>query len=166
MKSVSRFLLAVGIAITISCKPSSAIDHPFDESLIEQFQNQEGDFNLLLKMFIEDEGLFRLGDDFIRSSRRMSPVRIGEYRKLFKDLHLPNGIGGYEDKSVVWFNVSANGLSIGGSEKGFAYRTSKPELLVRNLDEYASLLRTQGGRSATAFRHIKGNWYLYFEFED
>jgi hypothetical protein len=46
---------------------------------------------------------------------------------------------------------------LNGTEKGFAYSTKELAPLVASLDNF----RTD--RPTIAYKHIKGNWYLYYE---
>jgi hypothetical protein len=117
-------------------------------------------------MFQSDKKLGRVAYDFTRPEKPgeigITEERIKEYRRFFDELKLTAGIEGYEPKDSVMFIRSTQGLSISGSSKGFAYLEKRPELLVDSLDDY----RSKDGRSFTAFRHIEGNWYLYYDYED
>lgn len=117
-------------------------------------------------MFLTDRGLGRVAYDFTRPENPgaigISRERLGAYRRLFDKLDLSAGIEGYDEKDIVWFHASTYGLSVTGSGKGYAYVKERPKLVVGNLDTYWSA----DGRSFTAFRHIEGNWYLYFDYED
>lgn len=140
--------------------------HPSDQTLLNNFQTHKSEFNQLLEMFLADKGLGRVAYSFTRPERPesigVSPDRLGEYRKLFGRLGLSEGIEGYVEKDTVWFHASAQGLSVTGSGKGYAYLTKPPPLVVDNLDNY----RSQDGKSFAAFRHIEGKWYLYLDYED
>lgn len=117
-------------------------------------------------MFLEDKGLGRVAYDFTRPERPeevgVTRERLADYRKLFGNLGLTAGVEGYDEKDMVWFHVSTYGLSVTGSSKGYAYLRERPKLVVDNLDTYWS----RDGKSFTAFRHIEGDWYLYFDYED
>ena len=140
--------------------------HPTDQSLIDNFQSHKSEFNQLLQMFRADRSLGRVAYDFTRPANPqdigISQQRLAEYRALFDQLDLSAGIEGYDEKGLVWFHVSTQGLSVTGSGKGFAYLKESPPLVVDSLDTYWS----KDGRSFTAFRHLEGNWYLYFDYED
>jgi hypothetical protein len=140
--------------------------HPSDQSLLDNFQTHKAEFNQLLQMFLADKGLGRVAYDFTRPEHPenigISSDRLQQYRKLFSRLGLSEGIEGYDEKELVWFHASAQGLSVTGSGKGYAYLTKPPPLIVESLDNYWS----KDGKSFTAFRHIEGNWYLYFDYED
>ena len=140
--------------------------HPTDQKLLAEFQSHKAQFEQLLAMFQADKKLERVAYSFTRPD---NPVEIGitreriqQYRDLFDNLKLTAGIEGLEPKDMVMFHRSTYGLSVSGSSKGFAYFLKPPQLLVDSLDGY----RSKDGRSFTAFRHIEGNWYLYYDYED
>jgi hypothetical protein len=156
-------ILSLGlIVLTNGCSSK----HPSDQSLLTNFQNHRTEFDQLLQTFLADKGLGRVAYDFTRPENPqtigISPDRLQQYRKLFGRLGLSEGIEGYDEKDLVWFHASAQGLSVTGSGKGYAYLTKPPPLVVDSLDNYWS----KDGKSFTAFRHIEGNWYLYLEYED
>ena len=92
----------------------------------------------------------------------MSQERIQDYRRLFAKLGIPRGFYAFHDPEEFIFTANTRGLSISGSAKGYAYLQKKPRLVVADLDSYWS----EDGKSFTAYQHIKGKWYLYFDFED
>lgn len=140
--------------------------HPRDRELTENFQTHKKEFEELLQLFLEDKKLGRVAYDFTRPEKPetvgVSLARIYEYRKKFDDLGLKAGIEGYDEKEIIWFHVSMQGLSVTGSGKGYAYCKKTPEIVVENLDDYWS----SNGKSFTAFKRIEGNWYLYLDYED
>lgn len=143
---------------------TEAKGHPKDDALITNFNAHRNGFESLLKMFREDTALGRVAMDFTRpknpAEAKVSPARIEEYRKRFGQLQLASGIEGYEAKDEIWFHASALGLSVTGTSKGYAYLKAKPELVAENLDEYKPPLRMG---SHVVFRHLEGNWYLYYD---
>ena len=167
------FLSTFCIAFLLNCKEK---DHPKDSELIANFQNHKDEFNQLLRIFEEDESLGRVANDFTRRNFyekafpknwdgkeiEASEERLYKYRNLFRKLNLSAGIEGYGEKNLIVFHASTQGLSVTGSSKGYAYILEEPTILTDSLDEYQS----KDGRSFTAFRHIEGNWYLYFDYED
>ncbi len=153
-------------------------EHSKDEQLIQNFQNHKAEFNQLVQMFQEDKSLGRVSYDFTRTSNffekckepngwngkeiEVSNERLYQYRKLFKNLGLSAGIEGYCEKEIIEFIASTRGLSVTGSSKGYAYLQKPPKILVDSLDNYWS----EDKKSFTAYKHIEGNWYLYFDYED
>jgi hypothetical protein len=153
---------------------------PKDDDLLGRFRQHRGELETLVRMFEADKGLGRVGRDFTRPEdpRRLgiSPERIHEYRRLcaavgasaciegydaeFDRLHNAGERGGSERKDPIWIHVAARGLSISGSSKGFMYSTASPFPVVADLD------RVSPRSSGTWVRHIQGQWYLYFDYED
>ena len=151
------------LGILTSCSSSK---HPSDQVLIENWRTHKNDFENLLQMFLTDKKLGRVAPGFTRpenpSEIGVNAARLSEYRNYFTKLDLTAGIEGYDEKNIIWFHASTQGLAVTGSGKGYAYTKNKPELLVDDLDKYWS----KDGRSFTAFKPIEGNWYLYFDYED
>jgi len=158
-----RVLAALLLLALAGCGSGS---HPSDKKLIENFQTHKAAFDQLLRMFLADKGLGRVGEDFTRpenaSSVGVNAEGLKAYRRLFERLGLKGGVEGYDEKDIVLFYASAEGLSVSGSSKGYAYCKQRPPLVVEDLDSYKS----PGDKSFTAFRHLEGNWYLFFERED
>ena len=147
------------------CGESEA-PHPKDDALIQNFEAHEADFERLLTMLRADRKLERVDDTWTRpkdpSTIGVTPKRIKAYRKLFSTLGIPRGFYAFHDPERFTLLASTRGLSVTGSDKGYAYMAQKPDLVVTNLDTYWS----EDGQSFTAYRHIKGSWYLYFDYED
>jgi hypothetical protein len=161
-----RASATLAIAIVASMIAGCSSKHPSDQVLLSQFQSHQAEFNKLLQMFLIDKRLGRVAYNFTRPENPgeigITQERLKEYRDLFDELDLSAGIEGYDEKDLVWFHASTQGLSVTGSSKGFAYLLKPPKLIVDSLDGY----RSKDGRSFTAFRHIEGNWYLYYDYED
>lgn len=144
--------------------------HPRDAQLLERFTEHRAALEQLVRMFEGDEGLGRVGPDFTRPEDPgrvgVSARRIEEYRRLCAAVGADNCIEGYDARSrlkdPIWIHVSASGLSISGSSKGFLYSTNPASEfeMVPDLD----LVSPQS--SGTWVRHIEGPWYLYFDYED
>lgn len=162
MKLISKIPFILYLIILLS----SCANHPSDEKLINNFTDNKEIFEDLIKMFLEDNELGRVGDGFTRPSDPsiigIDINRINLYYQLFKQLGIPSGIEGYGEKEKIWLIVSTAGLSISGSSKGYVYSESSPDKIVDDLDSYWS----SDKRSFTAYRKIDNNWYLFFEYED
>jgi hypothetical protein len=60
------------------------------------------------------------------------------------------------------FTTSSGGNVQHSSEKGYAYLVTAPDSLCRDLDEASKMMRPFPYSGWTGYRHIEGNWYLYF----
>lgn len=162
MKHTRRLIGLLLLLLLTGCQAQ----HPNDEALLQRFRTHRQEFEQLLHMYQVDKGLGRVAPGFTRPANPaevgVTKERIDEYRRLFIVLGLSAGIEGYGERDTVFFYASTQGLSVSGSSKGFAYLTKPPALMVDQLDGY----RSPDGRSFSAFRHIEGNWYLHFDFED
>jgi hypothetical protein len=153
--------------------------HPSDSALLSEFEANRRDLESLVLMFQHDKGLGRVGDGFTRpedpSIVGVNSARVAEYRRLCRAVGAPNCIEGYdaayeglygsprdfgEKKDPIWIHVSATGLSVSGSGKGFLYSADPPFPVVADLDGI------RPSKSGTWLRHIEGPWYLYYDYED
>jgi hypothetical protein len=163
MTRVRLLILPLLLLIVGGCGKSS---HPTDDALLQNFSKHEADFEQLLTMIRSDKKLERVDDTWTRpqdpSTIGVTAERIKSYRKLFSTLGIPRGFYAFHNPEHFTFLASAQGLSVSGSGKGYAYLVEKPGLVVTNLDKYWS----PDGRSFTAYRHLKGSWYLYLDYED
>ena len=163
MARLRYFILLLLLLVLGGCGKS---DHPKDDALISNFKRNELDFDRMVTMLREDKELERVDDTWTKpddpASIGVTKERIDSYRALFSKLGIPRGFYAFHDPERFTLLASVHGLSISGSAKGYAYLVQKPDLVVGSLDEYWS----PDGKSFTAYRHIKGNWYLYFDYED
>jgi hypothetical protein len=157
---LALLLLCLGLG---SCGTSG---HPSDAELLKNFTRNEAGFEKLLTMIRADKALQRVDDTWTRpedpASAGIGPDRIQAYRALFATLGIPRGFYAWHDPENFTFLASTSGLGISGSAKGYAYLSRTPEPVVPSLDGYQS----PDGKSFTAYRHIKGSWYLYLDHED
>ena len=162
MNAIKASLILLSLLCLCGCESS----HPKDQTLLDNFKKHERDFEKLITMLRRDKKLQRVDDTWTRPSDPqsigVSKERIREYRALFSKLSIPRGFYAFHDPERFTFIASTHGLSVSGSAKGYAYLAEKPDLVVSNLESYWS----ERGQSFTAYQHIKGNWYLYFDFED
>lgn len=151
--------------------------HPSDEKMIANFEKNTSAFETLRSMITEDcnKGLKRIGNNFTRPEDYrylgINEYRINEHKRLLHDLDIE--MGWSCDTDVVLLYATTAGLSISGSTKGYEYSKSTPQnyfkkyqgqLLspLESLDSYKPL----NPHSFTIYRHIKDNWYLFYEYED
>ena len=141
--------------------------HPSDQYLEKTFVSHEVDFNKLVEMSNVDSHVVRIAPDFTwldnnagwprpESELGFSKQRWDEYRSLFSKLGLKSGILNYQP-DLILFLASTKGLVTGGSSKGYAYSLKQPEVVVESLDH------ADFSKSRIVYKHLKGNWYLFYE---
>ena len=183
MTTLVHFIRVGVLAVAMGCSGCELIIekyHPKDADMIENFNAHREDFETLVQMLKEDRALGRVANDFTRTSNffgdckeetmecstakeiGVTEARLSEYRRLFNKLDLEKGIEGYGKKETIAFLASTKGLSVTGSTKGYWHTTVAPKTIVDDLDTYWSA----DGKSFLATRHIDGNWYLFFDYED
>jgi hypothetical protein len=158
------------LSLVIGCSLAFDTPHPSDDSLIQNFQNHEADFELLVRMAKEDSHVVRIASDFTwtdtnaawprpESELGFSAERWDEYRRLFKKLELKAGILNYQP-DLVLLTASTQGLLTGGSGKGYAYSLKEPSPIVESLDNVSF----KGSEKSMNFAYwkLKGNWYLFY----
>jgi hypothetical protein len=142
-----------------------AVKPPSDSVMIRHFDRQQAAFETLVKMAQADKALVRVDEDWTMppdtQSIGVSPRRLAAYRELLREAGTPlgfkalQGSGGYD--FYFWLRGSAISDDV---EKGFAYRPSPPTHTVQTLDR----VRGDPGQSMVVYRHIRGDWYLFYEY--
>src|SRR5258706_15795853 len=131
MRMTSRFIV---LAVTVTLLACRSSNHAPDQELINTWRDHKSEFQQLLQMFISDKGLGRVAPNFTRPENPISvgvtPERVKAYRNLCDALGLYAGIEGYDEKEIIWFHASTQGLAVSGSSKGYAHLSKTPALLV------------------------------------
>jgi hypothetical protein len=141
---------------------------PSDAVMLRHFQRHEPAFAALAEMASADKGLDRVDDSWtIPSDTRsvgVSPERLAQYRRMLGEAGTPRGFqvrrrqdGDNGINFLFWLQGSAVSDDI---DKGFAYRIVPPATVVPTLDSIQPISR----EGFIAYRHIRGNWYLFYEF--
>jgi hypothetical protein len=161
-------LLVMGIPtsfIALVWIAREAIEPPSDASMLRQFDGHEAVFDRLVGMASADKGLQRVGGNWTMPidtrSAGMSSERLEDYRRLLRDAGTPGGLQTSQGRDGFDFLLWTRGSAISDdTAKGFAYRTNPPPNIVRSLDG----IRADSRDALTAYRHIRGNWYLFYQF--
>jgi hypothetical protein len=96
-----------------------------------------------------------------RPRATLSPERWEEYRALFRETDVRNGISG--GVGSVRFLYWATGMVTGGTSKEYVYMTTEPRWpVVESLDRMP--FRPESNQPV--FRHIDGPWYLVYMWDD
>ena len=165
--------VGVSIAVTVACGLFGS--HPSDARLERVFVQRRSDFETLASMAEQEPEVVRIARDFTwlkdnaawprpDSLLGLSHERWDQYRHLFLVLGLDAGVAycGPSDAGVLLLIASAKGLMIAGSEKGYAFSRKPLECIEESLDA-----KPKGSVSGIpTFKHLDGNWYLYFMWDD
>ncbi len=144
-----------------------ALDHhddpPSDQQMLANFHQHRTTFNQLVRMAQADKGLTRIGDDWTIPDDPLSvgatPSRIAQYRKLFGVAGTTSGFGA--DAESVEFYYWGHGSAISSdTDKGYIYAKKPPTPILPSLEG----CHPNGENLTFAYRHIEGNWYLYYKY--
>ena len=127
---------------------------PSDDKMISDFHKHKQDFVALLEMYQTDPALEVHAPGM--KSEDVSGPRFKEYLDLRNGLGVLEPIGPGQDGGVE-FTTSGYGNFNGGWAKGYVYSSGPLAPLVDNISE--SEPAEEWGR---LYRHIEGDWYLYY----
>ncbi len=140
--------------------------HPTDEAMIQNFTAHKQDFQELVTMVQSDRGLRRVDDTWtdpsVPATISVTPQRIADYRRRFAVCGVRRGFYSFQSGSNIEFIATAFGLCTGGSGKGYAYLTTPPPETVPSTDTSRTVRRG----AFRVYRHIEGNWYITYDFDD
>jgi hypothetical protein len=131
-----------------------------DQEMTSHFLANEQEFERVLEMLRQDTGLTMVGKlagewpkDLVAAG--IDSDRLAQYDSLLEDL----GVLQVErrDDAIV-FTASTVGLSISGSSKGYTYSEQTPTPQVGDTALDAT------DPSGVNYHHIKGNWYIVYEW--
>lgn len=141
---------------------------PSDQRLLANFDRHEATFNALIEMLKADEGLVRVDEDWTDPKNPetigVSATRISIYRRMLKDAHVPRGFqsGVLMDEVDFFYWMIGSAIS-SDTTTGYAYRTHPPTEMRSSLDGYRPDRKNADDR-VKVYRHIRGNWYLFYEY--
>ena len=110
-----------------------------------------------------DKGLTRVGYNWTVPDEPLSigipHSRINQYRMLFGVTGTAGGF--WADAESVEFDYWGHGSAISSdTDKGYIYAKKAPTPLLPILDG----CHPTGENLTFAYRHIEGNWYLYYKY--
>ena len=154
------FVPLVAFSIIMLFSVETGCGHPSNEALARRFYAHEAEFEALVEMARQDQGMIRIAPGFTvpRDAQAFSEQRWDDYRSRFERLGIQDGIT-VSDGSVRFF-ASDIGAFLRGTSKGYIYSQQPLEPCVPDLDKYRPQDRHHHW---TVFRRLKPNWYLYFE---
>ena len=163
-------MLVLGLMACTSTGCPFTHNHPSDRDLAALFEEHRSGFDTLRRMLDDDPELLRVAWDFYgtrisRSSHKPSALlprkRWATYRELFRELQLANGVRQQQAGKygrAIFFYVSSGGILDSTSTKGIAYTSEPPEALRNSLDDPLERGIQYG------YKHIEGNWYIFFGY--
>ena len=165
-----RLILALVLGIpaafiSVAWIAREAIEPPSDAAMLRHFEHHEDRFDALVEMASADRGLNRVDQNWTMPADTKSvgvpPERLADYRRLLREAGIPRGFQVSQGHDGFDFFFWLRGSAISDdTEKGFAYRTIPPQSTVQTLDG----IRTDSRNALIAYRHVRGNWYLFYEF--
>lgn len=149
--------------------------HDTDDVLIQNFVENRAIFAEIVAKVQEDSDIIRVGHNWYKLadgiSRSDAPERIVQYRKLFKEISIDDGIQVTHSSTGevrVLFYSSCIGFLSPGSCKGYAYEPYPRDasILVDSIDDF----EPKAIRASYWWiqRRIEGedNWYIYFDSDE
>jgi hypothetical protein len=158
-------LVVPGLVAILSISIWAVTLPPSDHQLLDNFRKHRATFDLVLQMAEQDRKLLHITDSWTEpndpESIHVSPGRISKYRDLLKRARVPAGLHVYPEWSEYDFFYWIVGSAISSDrEKGYAYRSSAPRHLLADRD----WRDTSATPFAEVYRHIDGNWYIYYRY--
>jgi hypothetical protein len=166
------------LACIVAFALTGCASDPTDDAMIKAFQENRQEFESLKAMVTHDKYLNRVDMDWtdpaVPSTVGVTSERIAEYRRIFQRLGITRGFQAYGDRTEIEFIAHAEGLSVSGHAKSYCWREFPPAETVNSIDalrakkseEYQKYLDHKTSsfeEHVIAYRHIDGNWYLFYE---
>lgn len=158
---VLLMIAALGVFVTVQVLRHST--PPTDQALVERFQRDRADFEILRGMLAEDVGLSAVFVGGVRRTGKketetpeaagLSQARFKTYRTIFKRLKLQSAL---REGAELRFPVDGWGFGPDGWRLALVYRESPPSPLLANMDE-----RSTGPGPREAFRRLETHWYAW-----
>lgn len=130
----------VALLLSTACTGAPDVPYPTDAELLARFTDQRDGFERLAANLGDSATAVGLSLPATRPEVYFGGDTAAHYMVWYKDLPGP-----------------------GGCAKGFAYLSIAPGTLVDSIPQ--GLQRCPPGQH-TDYRHIGGNWYLYFDARD
>lgn len=174
MKGASRAAMAAVFLLAVVCALGLTVTRSAwrsDAALESHFLAHRADFERLVAMADEDVHLTRIAPDFTwldndaawpRTNVGISPERWNQYRQLFTDTDLANGIGKNIDPPRIFFPIVSAGLVPTSWTKGLVYSPMRLNPVVQSLDRRIPGRFWHGGH-VLVYRPIEAHWYIYYE---
>jgi hypothetical protein len=141
---------------------------PSDQRLLSNFDKHEATFVTLIEMLKTDRDLIRVDENWTEpkdpKTIGVSPARIAKYRQMLGGGRVARGFQADILVHDVDFYYWMIGSAISSDTiKGYAYRTRPPMEVLNSLDGFRPDPKN-ADETIKVYRHIRGNWYLFFEY--
>jgi hypothetical protein len=138
---------------------------PSDHELIANFRQHQSEFEQLAAMVQTEKGLTQVDETWTAPHNPqevgVSKSRIAEYRRLLRSVGTPRGFQTWGIAGDIKFYYYLTGSAVtSDTDKGYAYMTMPPAHLLKSLDH----CQPDGRKEIGGYRHIQGNWYLFYEY--
>jgi hypothetical protein len=140
-----------------------------DAAMERVFEQHEEDFGRLIDMSRVDSKVIRIAPDFTwlddnarwprpESQLGFTKERWDEYKRLFSELSLREGLARDTEGDTVYLIAYSEGLGGGGSGKGYVYSSKELSPLYDSLDN----LPPASSNGKHVYKKLKGSWYLFY----
>jgi hypothetical protein len=151
--------------IAVAWIAKEAVAPPSDAAMLRHFERHAATLDKLVEMVSADKGLDRVDQTWTMpadtKSIGVSSERLADYRRLLRDAGTPRGFQISQGHDGIDFFFWLRGSAISDdTDKGFAYRTTRPTNTLQSLDN----IQVNSRDALIAYRYIRGNWYLYYQF--
>jgi hypothetical protein len=174
MKGASRTAVAAAVFLSLLCALGLAVTRSTwrsDAALKSHFLKHRADFERLVAMANEDVHLTRIAPDFTwlddsaawpRENVGISAERWNEYRKLFRQVGVGDGLGKNIDPPRIFFPIVSGGLVPTSWTKGLVYSPVRLSPVVKSLDHRVPD-RFWHGSQVLVYKPIEDHWYIYYQ---
>ena len=149
--------VVAGFSVLLLLSACSENLTPKDKDLLENFKQHRTELSRVVQMLGEDRKLQALWPDSITPKDAIDEDRWNEYRRLMSSIGTRGIHANLGKESEVMFR--SDSLNYASYDKGYVYSEKMLEPLKESLD----LKRTEVPPYQTYYKHIEGNWYLYYE---
>ena len=154
-------MLATVLLIGLHDPNSVLREHPSDTQLITNFVDHEGEFQQLAHLLEEKRDIVRVSGSGSCADSNGVLFQNANDPYCEKLVELVQAVGmGWNSASIflgqdrLWVTVSASGLSVSGSEKGYYF----PQVDIPKEDLVENTQKASGNE---VYREIGNGWYIY-----
>jgi len=160
-RGLSLVLASVVLIVALAAGFDYLFRPPSDQTMLAHFERHEATFRRIVQMKEANKKLFRVDESWTDPHQPqaigVSSARIAEYRRLLREADTPRGFLVWKETSGIHFYCWVSGSGFTSTRtKGVAYLKKRPAETVPSLD--------QPLHSSLAYRHIRGNWYLFYRY--